>query len=120
LEGLLFSLLVASIAFLLGVRLGRRGAAIALRICVLLVVVCGFTTRYILALPDHSLQSVMWVGFMGGVGLMSALVLIGPSVFTRWLHALALSVAVVTLFRAFVSAETLVCFLTGSCLSGGM
>ena len=114
-EAALLSFAISLGVFAIGVRLGRKASAMGVRICLALAIIFALVSRYLLAQPERDLPTVMWMGFLGGVSLMSMLALIGPAVFERWLYALTLSVGAIVLFRVLVPAEILVCFLTGSC-----
>lgn len=110
----LVTLAPAALAFLIGVRVGPKGARIGLGVC--LGATLGFTllSRYVYAMPEREWQTVAWLATAASALLICSIALIGPSIFKRWLHALALSVGVFTLVRLTVSREMLVSFLIGS------
>jgi O-antigen/teichoic acid export membrane protein len=107
------SLAFAVLAFLLGTRLGPRGASIALRVSLVAALGFALLARYLNAAPDRSWQAVALSAIAAGVSLMCTIALVGPSVFKRWLYAALLSAGLLFLVRLTVSREMLVSFLTG-------
>lgn len=69
--------------------------------------------RYVATLPDHKWYEVGFIAIAAGISLMCAVALIGPSIFKRWLYALAHSVGVLTLIRLAVPREAMIWLLTG-------
>lgn len=111
----LLSLIPAALTIWLGIRLGPRRSSIAIRIALAATLASTLVARYLYAQPDAGWQVGAWGTLIGGIFLMCTLALIGPTLFARWLYALAASIAAITLARFVLSGDMLVCFFTGAC-----
>lgn len=109
----LISLIPAALAFIVGIRLGPARSQIALRIALVVAIALALLARYVGTIPDHDWQTVAFIALGAGTALMCAVAFIGPSIFKRWLYALAVSVGVLTLIRFAVPRETMIWLLTG-------
>ena len=109
----LISLIPAALAFIAGIRMGPARSQIALRIVLFVAIALAMLARYVGTIPDHDWQTVALIAIGAGIALTCAVTFIGPSIFKRWLYALALSVAVLTLIRFAVPRDTMIWLLTG-------
>ncbi len=109
----LISLIPAALAFIAGVRFGAKWSRIALRIALAGTFVLALLARYVASMPDHSWYAIAWIAIGAGVSLMCAVALVGPSIFKRWLYALALSVSILTFIRLAVPQDVMIWILTG-------
>ena len=88
-----FSLALLALVFGAGMRMGPKCSGIAARVCVVGFIGAAVFSRIAYASTERTTQTLMISGFLALLCLSAALTLIGPTVFRRWLPALALSVA---------------------------
>ncbi|MEZ5957185.1 MAG: hypothetical protein R3C27_08260 [Hyphomonadaceae bacterium] len=109
----LITLVPAALAFIAGVRMGPARSRIALRIAALVALALAVLARYMGTLPNYDWRTIALIAIGAGAALMCAIAFIGPSIFNRWLYALAVSVGVLTLIRLTVPRDTMIWLLTG-------
>jgi hypothetical protein len=100
----LISRIPAALAFVVGVRLGPSRSRIALHIAALVTLALALLARYVATLPDHKWYIVGPIAIGAGIPLMCAVAFVGPSIFKRWLYALAVSVGALALIRPHSAA----------------
>jgi hypothetical protein len=108
-------------AFAFGVRAGRRASIIGLAVSIAIVLLASLVSRWMLAQQAPGgwplYDDNPWPFALGIGALLSALALVGPSVFRAWQPALLLSLAIVlALIIPQIPMLFVVCVLFGACI----
>ncbi len=108
---------IAGIAVLLGLKLGQKGSAMALRVCLFAFVALVAWLRLFRGFDGIATRSAMLGGFFALGFLMAGLAFVGPMLFQRWIYAAAVSVALTLVFSLAINAYSTAatCILYGRC-----
>lgn len=105
----------AALFFLVGVRVGRRWSGVLLGALALAAVAFSLVARLEEQSAQRDFGVVMLSTFFAVACALSALTLVGPMIFEKWLGALALSVVVVVGVLSALTAPMVACVITGVC-----